>query len=65
MLLKLNNIYFLKLDRTYTIEFKSITAHIQLYAIIMNMEDKLNIHQLKSMPNMKGPENTGEIHTVI
>ena len=31
----------------------------------MNMEDKLNIHELKSTPNMNGYENRGENHTVI
>ena len=33
--------------------------------MIMKMEDKLNIHELKSMPDVKGPENPGENHTVI
>ena len=31
----------------------------------MSTEDKLNIQELKSTPDMKGLENLGENHTVI
>ena len=31
----------------------------------MNMKDKLNIYEFKSTPDMKGPENLSENHTVI
>ena len=58
-----SDVYYYHVD-----EFKSITAHIPLYlknAMIMKMEDKLNTHELKSMPDMKGLENPGENHTVI
>ena len=58
-----SNVYYCHVD-----EFKSITAHIPLYlknAMIMKMEDKLNIQELKSRPDMKGLENPGENHTVI
>ena len=33
--------------------------------MIMNMEDKLNIHELKSTPDMKGFESPDKNHTVI